>query len=479
MNINVVFKILTRSLLISATAILFTTTIAVVYKEPLYPFLISSSIIYAIALLLYLLGGRKKEYPKIISKTAFLAVTLAWVIISLSGALPFYFSGYFNSFTDAAFESISGFTTTGASILTDIESLPKSILFWRSLTHWIGGIGIIVLVIVIMPSLKISNYNLFVLESSLQEKIIPRIKKEGYRLLWIYLIITFAEVVFLRLGGMNLFDSVCHSFGTIATGGFSTKNDSIAGYSPYIQYVIIVFMMLAGTNFAVYYFSVLRKFRKIKLNEELRYYFSILIIAGITITAILYLNTPLTLEHSFRQGFFQSTSIITCTGFATTDYLAWPAVATGLIFILMFIGGSTGSTAGGIKVARHIVILKNMRLVFRRAMHPKMVAGIKINNNHVSDENNNKILTFVLWYIIAFVAGSMILVIIGLDGPSAIGSIATALGGIGPGLGTVGPVSNFAHIPIMAKYVISFYMILGRLEIYPVLILFTKFYWKP
>ncbi|PLX13339.1 MAG: potassium transporter, partial [Marinilabiliales bacterium] len=461
-----------------ATAILFSTTIAVIYKEPLYPFLISASIIYAISFILLLFGKSHREYPKLVSKTAFLAVTISWVVISISGALPYYFSGHFNSFTDAIFESISGFTTTGASILTDIESLPKSILFWRSLTHWIGGIGIIVLVIVIMPSLKISNYNLFVLESSLQEKIIPRIKKEGYRLLAIYVLITLVEIVLLRFGSMNLFDSICHSFGTIATGGFSTKNDSIAEYSPYIQYVIMIFMILAGTNFAVYYFSILGKFRKIKVNEELRYYFSILIIAGLVISGILFIQTPLTIEHSLRQGFFQSTSIITCTGFATTDYLAWPPLATGIIFILMFIGGSTGSTAGGIKIARHIIVFKNMKLVFRRALHPNMIAGIKINDSHVSDDNNNKILSFVMWYFIAFAAGSMILVFIGLDGASAIGSIATAMGGIGPGLGTVGPVSNFANVPIVAKYVISFYMILGRLEIYPVLILFTKFYWR-
>ncbi|NOY50612.1 MAG: TrkH family potassium uptake protein [Chlorobi bacterium] len=413
-----------------------------------------------------------------VPKSAFLAVTLSWVLVSLSGALPYYFSGYFNSFTDAFFESVSGFTTTGASILTDIERLPKSILFWRSLTHWIGGIGIIVLVIIIMPSLRIGNYNLFVLESSLQEKIIPRIKSEGYRLLVIYISITVAEIILLQLGGMNTFESICHAFGTVATGGFSPKNDGIAGYSPYIQYVIMIFMILAGTNFVIYYFSVLRKFRKIKLNEELRYYLGIIIIAGLVLTTILYLETPRTLEHSFREGFFQASSIITCTGFATTDYLLWPPLGLGIIFLLMFVGGSTGSTAGGIKIARHIVVLKNIKLIFKRALHPHLVGAIKINNNHISETNNNKILTFVLWYFIAFVTGSILLIFTGMDGASSIGSIATAMGGIGPGLGNVGPASNFAHIPLMAKYIISFYMILGRLEIYPVVILFTQFYWR-
>ncbi len=295
-----VLKILTRSLLISATAILLCSTIAVIYDESPYPFLIAALISYFFAFLLFLAKGRKEGHPAMVPKSAFLAVTLSWVLVSLSGALPYYFSGYINSFTDAFFESVSGFTTTGASILTDIERLPKSILFWRSLTHWIGGIGIIVLVVIIMPSLRIGNYNLFVLESSLQEKIIPRIKSEGYRLLVIYISITVAEIIFLQFGGMNIFESICHAFGTVATGGFSPKNDGIAGYSPYIQYVIMIFMILAGTNFVIYYFSVLRKFHKIKLNEELRYYLGIIVLAGLVLTTILYLETPRTLEHSFR-----------------------------------------------------------------------------------------------------------------------------------------------------------------------------------
>jgi trk system potassium uptake protein TrkH len=467
-----------RSLLISATAILLCSILAVFYDESVYPFLTSAAISYIFAFLLFLVKGRAKEHSALVPKSAFLAVTLSWVLVSVSGALPYYFSDYFSSFTNAFFESVSGFTTTGASILTDIESLPKSILFWRSLTHWIGGIGIIVLVIIIMPTLRISNYNLFVLESSLQEKIIPRIKSEGYRLLVIYISITVAEILFLLLGGMNTFESVCHAFGTVATGGFSPKNTSIANYSPYIQYVIIIFMILAGTNFVIYYFSVIRKFHKIKINEELRYYLGIIVLAGIVLSSILYLETPRTLEHSFREGFFQAVSIITCTGFATTDYLLWPPLGIGIIFLLMFVGGSTGSTAGGIKIARHIVVLKNIQQIFKRALHPHLVSAIKINNNHVNAKNNNKILTFVLWYFIAFIIGSLLLTLTGLDGASAIGSIATAMGGIGPGLGTVGPASNFAHLSVFAKYLISFYMILGRLEIYPVIILFTRFFWQ-
>jgi trk system potassium uptake protein TrkH len=477
MNFAVIYKIVLRILTIITIAFAVSMGVAIIYSESLTPFLFST-LISVTLLLIFLYLNKGKEISDIGRRETYLTVSLAWFLISVVGALPFLFSGHFLSVTDALFESVSGFTTTGSSILTDIEALPKSILFWRSLTHWIGGIGIIVLVIIIMPSLKIGNYSLFSAESSLQDKLVPRIKSVVKRLLLIYVGLTTFEAVLLILGGMDLFDSVCHSFGTIATGGFSTKNDSIAGYSPYVQYVVTLFMILAGTNFGIHYFIVKRNFGKIKYNEELKIYLSIIFSVSILITFILYFDTSIGLETAFRESLFQVTSIVTCTGFATTDYLIWPTVAWVIIFLLMFVGGSTGSTAGGIKVARHIVAFKNIKKIFFNLMHPRTVYTITLNRKRLTDNNNSSILAFVLWYILLFIIGSVFLVLTGLDYETSISAIATAMGGIGPGIGKVGPVSNFAHITSVAKLIIIFFMILGRLELYAVLILFTPSFWK-
>jgi trk system potassium uptake protein TrkH len=373
---------------------------------------------------------------------------------------------------------MSGFTTTGSSILTDIEALPKSVLFWRSLTHWIGGIGIIVLVIVVMPTLQIGGYHLFTLESSLQEKIQPRIKSVGNRLLFIYVVLTGSEIILLLLGNMSLFDSVCHAFGTVATGGFSPKNTSIANYSPYIQYVVMIFMLLAGTNFVIHYYIIKRQFAKARNNEELKIYYFIVFSLGILIAAALYFIMGKPLEESFRESFFQVISIITCTGFASADYLLWPTFAWILIFFAMFLGGSTGSTAGGIKMARHLILFKNIRRIFNQMLHPKAILTIRLNKNTLSEELNSSILTFVLLYLIIFMVGSVIMLALGIDAKTATSSVATCMAGIGPGIGSVGPTGNFAHLPEIAKLLLTFLMLVGRLELYTVIMLFTRTFWS-
>ncbi len=421
-------------------------------------------------------GFDKNE--KIQRRDAYLTVTLSWLIIGLIGCLPYLLSGGIPGFVNALFESVSGFTTTGSSILTDIERLPKSILFWRSLTHWIGGIGIIVLVIVIMPSLQIGGYHLFTLESSLQDKIQSKIKSVGRRLLLIYIILTLSEVALLMAGKMSLYESVCHAFGTVATGGFSPKNSSIGEYSSYIQYVIMIFMVLAGTNFAIHYYLYKREFRKIKENEELRFYLLVIIVLGLIITGTLVFKMQKPPEMAFRESFFQVISIITCTGFATADYLEWPEFAWALIFIAMFFGGSTGSTAGGIKMVRHLMALKNIRKVFRLSVLPNAIIPIRLNKHIVNDQTNYSILTFISAYFTLFATGSILLILMGIDGQTATSSVATCMAGIGPGIGTVGPASNFAHLPQMAKVVLTFLMLVGRLEIYTVLILFSREFWK-
>lgn len=477
-NFKLTSKILSRNVFIVSIAILFCSIIALIYSESALPFLVSFVISFVIAIILFLLSKPEKLSAELNRKDAYFTVTSSWILMTLIGSLPYIISGSIPTFIDAFFESVSGFTTTGSSILTDIEALPKSILFWRSLTHWVGGIGIIVLVILIMPTLQIGGYQLFTMESSLQEKIHPKIKSVGLRILAIYILLTVAEVGLLLLGKMNLFDSICHAFGTVATGGFSPKNTSIAEYSPYIQYVVMVFMFLAGTNFVIHYYLLKREFGKVKENEELKFYFSTVIIIGLIITLALFFLMHKPLEEAFRESFFQVISIITCTGFATADYLNWPVFAWVIIFFIMFLGGSTGSTAGGIKMARHLVLIKNIYRNFREILHPNAVIHLRINGRSINNETNNTILTFISVYLGVFVLGSILVVVTGVDVITASSSVATCMAGIGPGIGTVGPASNFAHLPEISKIILSFLMIIGRLEIYTVIILFTKKFWE-
>lgn len=477
-HLSLNLKIVAKSLFILAFALVFNAFVAIVYSESIFPLLIPAGMIFLFAGVILLLSGNKNSEENLTKKDAGFIVSLSWVLFSVFGALPYTFSGSIPSFIDALFESVSGFTTTGASILTDIEVLPYSLLFWRSLTHWIGGIGIIVLVIVILPSLHMGSYNLFTLESSVQEKIQPKIKAVGMRLLYIYLLLTFAEVIFLLAGGMNLFESLCHSFGTVATGGFSPKNTSIIGYSPYIQYVVMIFMLLAGVNFVIHYYILKRNFKKVKENEEFWFYLIVVFIIGMIVTFVLYLKMDKDFEESFREAFFQVISIITCTGFASADYLLWPSIGWTIIFFIMFLGGSTGSTAGGIKIARHLILLKNFKRFILQARSPNAVFQLKLNGNVVNDENNRNILSFISIYLLVFIVSSIILVALGLDGQTASSSVATCMAGIGPGIGTVGPVSNFFHLPQAAKVILSFLMLLGRLEIFTLLMLFIPAYWR-
>ncbi len=476
-NLKIVFKVISRNLFILSAALFVCIGVAIIFSENTLPFILSSLISLIIGLLFFLTTRNQSEDITVHRKDAYLTVTLSWLFISLIGCLPYLFSGAIPSFVNAFFESVSGFTTTGSSILTDIEVLPKSILFWRSLTHWIGGIGIIVLVIIVMPTLQIGGYHLFTLESSLQEKIQPKIKAVGNRLLLIYIILTVAEILFLLAGNMNLFESVCHSFGTVATGGFSPKNTSIIDYSPYIQYVITIFMFLAGTNFVIHYYLFKREFKKVKENEELKFYVIVVFAIIAIITASLYFTVQKPLEESFREAAFQVVSIVTCTGFASADYMLWPAFTWTIIFFSMFLGGSTGSTAGGIKMVRHLMLLKNIRRNFRQLISPNAILPIRLNNNVISSETNRSILTFIAVYFLVFLIGSASLILIGIDGQTASSSVATCMAGIGPGIGTVGPVSNFAHLPDLGKMILSFMMLVGRLEIYTVIILFSRNFW--
>lgn len=476
-NPLIIIRILSTILFIETISFLLCLPVVFIYKESPDPFLYSAAITIILSILFFTIS-RKSDMEKVSVRNGYMAVTLSWLLLTLIGTLPYLFSGTIPSFIDAFFESTSGFTTTGSSILKNVEILPYSILFWRSFTQWIGGFGIILLVVIILPSLRVSGYQLFSLESSLNEKIHPRTKSIGFRVMFIYLGLSFAQILLLNFGDMNLFDSICHTFGTVATGGFSTRNLKLAAYSPYSQYIVMIFMFLAGISQLVYYYLFKLNFKKVRQNEELWFYISVALIAGAIATFILHVNSTSTFEASFREGFFQVISIITCTGFASANYLLWPVTGLLLIFILMFAGGSTGSTSGGIKMARHLVVLKNIKNVFVKLNHPNAVSPIKLNGRVVSENTNVSIISFVALYLFIFVLGTIFVAATGVDNITAASSVATCMAGIGPGLGTVGPMSNFAHLPEASKVVLSMLMILGRLEIITVFALFTRTYWK-
>ncbi len=476
-NIKSVLKIIGLILIISAGSFLLCVPVALIYSEPVAPFMLSF-ITAAVpgSLMYFLFQGRLHE--KVTTREGYLSVTLGWLTLGLSGSLPFLYSGEIKGFVNIIFESVSGYTTTGATTITDVEILSKSILFWRSMTHWIGGIGIILLVIIVLPSLKVGGYNLFSLESSLKQKILPRTKSIAQAVLLIYTVITTAEIILLTAGGMDLFDSICHTFGTVATGGFSTKNSSISGYSNYIQYVIAFFMFLSAASYVVLYFILKRNFTRVKNNEELWFYIFFTTAAVASVTLILYISTARSFEESFRHSLFQVISTISTTGYATTDYTLWPPTALVLIFLLIFAGGSTGSTTGGIKMARHLIALKNLRNVTVRLQHPNAVMPVKLNGQIIPDNINSLMTVFIPLYIIIFIAGMLIIMISGIPANEAAGASATSISCVGPGLGASGNMGNFAHFNGTAKITMVLLMIIGRLEIFTIAALFTRSFWR-
>ncbi len=426
-------------------------------------------------------GASRKELGKFKKRDGYLIVTLGWITMSVFGSLPYLISGEIISFTDAFFETLSGFTTTGASILNDIESMGRGILFWRSLTQWIGGMGIIVLTVAILPMLGIAGMQLFVAEAPgvTPDKLKPRITDTAKRLWLVYVLLTVAELMLLWAGGMSFFDASNHALTTMATGGFSTKQASIAYFnSPYIEYVIVIFMFLAGTNFSVNYFALHGQFKKVWGNEEFRYYLKFTVVFVLLISMVIWSVSDNGFEKSFRNSLFQLVSIITTTGYVTADYTAWVPFITIFIFMLMFIGASAGSTAGGVKVVRHIILLKNSILELRRQIHPAAVLPVRLNKKAVTNEITYNVMAFMIIYFMVFAVGSLLMAAMGNDFLTSIGAVATCLGNIGPGIGTVGPVDNFAHLSDLAKWLLSFLMLLGRLELFTVLILFSPHFWS-
>ena len=454
--------------------------VSVYYEDGQWHTLLLSGVFTIIAGMLARLFTRSQGNGGLNKRDGYLVVTTGWLAMSFFGTLPYLISGEIPSFTDAFFETLSGFTTTGASILNDIEAMSKGILMWRSLTQWIGGMGIIVLTVAILPLLGIGGMQLFVAEAPgvTPDKLKPRITDTAKRLWLIYLGLTILEAVLLKLGGMSYFDAVNHALTTMATGGFSTKQASIAYFgSPFIQYVIIIFMFLAGTNFTLTYFGIHGQFKRVWRNEEFRFYLGLSIGFAVLITIVVYVVTGDSFETSFRNSLFQLVSIITTTGYVTADYTSWASLLTVIFFMFMFIGASAGSTAGGVKVVRHIILLKNSVMELRRQLHPAAVLPVRLNKVAVSSEITFNIMAFMIIYFMVFALGSILFSALGYDFNTSVGAVATCLGNIGPGFGKVGPVDNFAFITAPGKWILSFLMLLGRLELFTVLILFTPYYW--
>lgn len=450
-----------------------------VYDEDSLPLLFSMGITILVGLGLYF--SFSKNDRNIRKREGYLIVALSWIFMALFGMLPYLLSSEIPAFHDAFFETLSGLTTTGASILTDIEKMPKSLLLWRSMTQWIGGLGIIVLTVAILPLLGIGGIELFVAESPgpTSDKVHPRISETAKRLWYIYLGLTFFAFLLYWIGGMTFYDAINHGLTTLATGGFSTKNASLAHYdSAFIHYVAILFMYLAGTNFTIIYFATHGRFRKVLRSDEFKAYTLVILVISLVLFIPIVQANPGSIEESFRKSLFQVVSLITTTGFVTDDYTQYGQGTTFLFFMLLFLGGSAGSTAGGIKFVRHLTFVKNSWLEFKRLVHPRAMVPLLINGDRVTGRIITHIMNFLLIYLLTFVIGAAVLSLMGYDLATSLGAVATSLGNVGPAIGQVGPVDNFSFFSPQAKIFLALIMLLGRLELFTILVLFTPFFWR-
>ncbi|PRP67405.1 TrkH family potassium uptake protein [Nonlabens agnitus] len=443
------------------------------------------------SLMMLLTRNHIKELGK---KEGYLIVTLGWLFMAFAGTMPYLFTGAISNYTDAFFETMSGFTTTGASIMNDIEIMPKGVLFWRSTTHWIGGMGIIVLAVAILPLLGIGGMQLFAAEAPgpSADKLHPRITDTAKRLWLIYVGFTGIETVLLRVAGMGWFDAVNHAMSTLSTGGFSTKNASIAYWNdnPWIQWIITLFMFIAGMNFVLSYFGFKGQFKKIFRDTEFKWYASFVLGFSIIGALLIYLQADVSissiahpmvwgeLESAVRHSFFQVLAVITTTGFVSADYTMWTPFLTIMFFGLFFLGGSAGSTSGGIKVMRHIILIRNGIMEFKRTLHPNAILPVRYNGKALSNNIVFNILGFFILYMLSFIVGSVGLAALGLDFDTAIGGALSSLGNVGPAFGDLSPVNNFAGLPDLGKWWCAFLMLIGRLELFTVLILLTPFFWR-
>jgi len=476
---NTIFHIFSYILIFLGIALLLPAIVSYFYNEPYVSLFLSLGIASIFVGLMFKLMFKRGNLN---FKTIILTVVFSWLLTAVIGALPYYLSGYIGNVVDAFFESMSGFTTTGATILTDIEVLPKSLLFWRSFTHWLGAMGIIMLVITILPSFGVKGMQLFQAEvsgGSINRKISPRIKKTAMILWMVYLILTFLEITLLLIGGMTLFDATVHTFGTIATGGFSSKNASIGFFeSPFIQYVIVAFMFLSGINFILYCRFILGDRIAIFRNKEAKVYALIILVLTAVITFDLWGKVYSGFEEAFRYAIFQVTSIVTTTGYITADFDTWPNLAKMVLFVAMFIGGCAGSTGSSVKVVRIYVMIKYAFIELFKSIHPYALRNIYLEKDAVPYETVRKIIGFVIVYLLIFFIGSVIMSFFNLDMMTSISATAATLGNVGPGFSLVGATEPYTFLHPAAKLILTFFMLLGRLEIFTLFIIFTPAFWK-
>jgi len=466
-------------------SMLFSALVALIYSENDLLSILKSAGITILSGLFFVLITRENK-PEIAVKDGFVIVTVGWIFMAIFSALPFWISGQIPTYTDSFFEAMSGLTTTGASILghpdiNEIENLTHGILFWRSFTHFIGGMGIIVFSIAMLPLLGMGGVQLFKAEVAgpAADKLTPRVKQTAKFLWSIYIGFIFILTLLLWAEGMTFFDSICHAFGTMATGGFSTKNASIGAYnSPIIEFTIILFMFLAATNFTLHYRTIFHKKFSYYKDAEFKFYVGVISIFTLSIGLNIAINQYGFGFEAFRHGLFTTVSLISSTGFGTEDFETWPHLSQTLIFFLLFIGGSAGSTTGALKLIRTIVVLKYLKLEMKRIMHPKGVFLLTIGDKTIKDSIVKNTLGFYLFYIFIFGFCAIILSILGLDTITSLSASASSIGNMGPGLGSIGPAENWGHFPPLAKWICSFCMLLGRLEIFTVLILFNYSFWK-
>ncbi len=440
----------------------------------------SMAVTISFGALMYIVSrGQKTEY--ISQREGMAIVAFGWAAVGLFSALPFYFGGVFDTFTDSIFESVSGFTTTGASVLTNIEAIPKSILFWRSLIQWLGGMGIIVLSVAILPFLGVGGMQLYKAEvpSPVPDKLKPRISDTA-KILWkVYGLISLIELILLMVGGMDFFDAVCHTLTTMPTGGFSTKNASVAHFnSAYFDTVILIFMFLAGINFSLHFQMLKGDSLAFWRDSECRFFFSIVAILILIVSFNIFGSVYENIGQAFRYGSFQIVSIVTTTGYATADYEKWPAMSQIIIFLCMFLGASAGSTGGGMKCIRIMLCVKYCYKELFTLVHPHAVKSIKIGGKAISEDVMRSVLGFLALYIGLFAVCSVLLAGMGVDFLTAITAVGSSIGNIGPGFGMVGPVENYAQIPQAGKWLLVWCMLLGRLEIYTVIILLVPEFWR-
>ena len=454
MNYRMICFVIGRILLTEAALLMLPMAVALVYGEAAIPFLIPALLTALIGLVL---GLRAPKRSNLYARDGFAVVALAWVLMSVFGALPFVISGDIPNFVDAFFETVSGFTTTGASILTEIEPLGRGVLFWRSFTHWVGGMGVLVFVMAILPMSAGDGHGMHLMRAEVPGpsvgKLVSRMGDTAKILYGIYLVMTIIEIVLLLLGGMPLFDACIHAFGTAGTGGFSNRNLSVGAYnSPYFDVVIGVFMLLFGVNFNLYYFLLIKRFRDVFHSEEL--------------------------AQSLRYAFFQVASIITTTGFATADFNVWPEFSRAILVILMFVGACAGSTGGGIKVARVVILCKTSLGDMRKMLHPNAVTTVRFEGKPLTDRSIRSVHLFLTVYILIFTVSVLLLSLERFDVVTTFTAVASCINNIGPGLEVVGPMGNFSAFSPAAKLLLAFDMLVGRLEIFPMLLLFAPSIWK-